>query len=66
MEACRTVPARIMCGIQFFEALIDDQLLPTQTFVDLLHRHRFQQIGSFDLAPVHAVIHGRKSLESIT
>jgi hypothetical protein len=55
-----------MCGIQFFEALIDDQLLPTQTFVDLLHRHRFQQIGSFDLAPVHAVIHGRKSLESIT
>ena len=61
-EACRTVPARIMCGIQFFEALIDDQLLPTQAFVDLLHRHHFQEIASFDLAPVHAVIHGQKSM----
>lgn len=60
VEACRTVPARIMCGIQFFEALIDDQLLPTQTFVELLHRHHFQQVGSFDLTPVHAVIHARK------
>lgn len=60
VEACRTVPARIMCGIQFFEALIDDQLMPTQAFVELLHRHHFQQVGSFDPAPVHAVIHGQK------
>ena len=59
-EDCRTVPARIMCGIQFLEALIDDQLMPTQAFVDLLNRHHFQQVASFDLAPVHAVTYGQK------
>ncbi len=30
-----------MSGIQFFEALIGDQLLPTQAFVELLRRHGF-------------------------
>ena len=59
-EECRTVPARIMCGIQFFEALIDDQLLPTQAYVDLLTKHDFRNVGSFDLTPVHAVTHGQK------
>ena len=58
-EECRTIPARLMCGIQFFEALIDDQLLPTQAFVDVLSRHRFQDVGSFDMTPVHAVTYGR-------
>ena len=59
-EGCRTVPARIMCGIQFFEALIGDQLLPTQAFVDLLGKHGFRNVGAFDLTPVHAVTHGQK------
>ena len=59
-EGCRTVPARIMCGIQFFEALIDDQLMPTQTFVDLLGRHGFRNVGAFDVTPVHAVTYGQK------
>ncbi len=59
-EGCRTVPARVMCGIQFFEALIDDQLLPTQAFVDLLGKHGFRNVGSFDLTPVHAVTYGQK------
>jgi SAM-dependent methyltransferase len=59
-EGCRTVPARVMCGIQFFEALIDDQLLPTQAFVDLLGKHEFRNVGSFDLTPVHAVTYGQK------
>jgi ubiquinone/menaquinone biosynthesis C-methylase UbiE len=59
-EACRTVPARVMSGIQFYEALIDDQLLPTQAYVDLLNKHGFQNVGSFDMTPVHAVIHGQK------
>lgn len=59
-EACRTVPARIMCGIQFFEALIDDQLLPTQAYIDLLDRHGFREVDAFDLTPVHAVTHGQK------
>ena len=59
-EGCRTVPARIMCGIQFFEALIGDQLMPTQAFVDLLGKHGFRNVGAFDLTPVHAVTHGQK------
>ncbi len=59
-EGCRTVPARIMCGIQFFEALIGDQLLPTQAFIDLLNKHGFRSVGAFDLTPVHAVTHGQK------
>lgn len=60
MEATRTVPNRVMNGIQFFEALIDDQLMPTQAFVDLLNKHNFQNVGAFDITPVHAVTYGQK------
>lgn len=56
----RTVPGRIMSGIQFFEAQIDDQLLPRATYDELLTRHGFSDIGSFTLAPVHAVTYGRR------
>ncbi len=59
-EDCRTVPARIMCGIQFWEAQIDDQLLPTSDYVKLLEKHEFTNVGSFDVTPVHAVIYGEK------
>jgi SAM-dependent methyltransferase len=59
-EEMRTVPARIMSGIQYFEAMIDDQLLPTRDYVELLERHTFDEVGAFDLAPVHCVIHGRR------
>ncbi|MCH8813714.1 MAG: class I SAM-dependent methyltransferase [Chloroflexi bacterium] len=59
-EGTRTVPARIMCGIQFFEALIDDQLLPTKAYVDLLGRHGFSNVEAFDVTPVHAVTFGVK------
>ena len=60
VEETRTVPARIMSGIQFFEALIDDQLLPTSDYVSLLKRHGFNDVDAFDITPVHAVTHGRK------
>jgi ubiquinone/menaquinone biosynthesis C-methylase UbiE len=60
IEGTRTVPARIISGIQFFEALIDDQLLPTQAFVDLLNRHGFRGVGAFDLTPVLAVTYGQR------
>jgi SAM-dependent methyltransferase len=59
-EGTRTVPARIMCGIQFFEALIEDQLLPTQAYVDLLGKQGFRNVESFDITPAHAVTHGVK------
>lgn len=55
----RTVPGRIMSGIQFVEAQIDDQLLPTQAFVDLLERYGFESVDSFDITSTHAVTHGR-------
>jgi SAM-dependent methyltransferase len=59
-EGTRTVPARIMCGIQFFEALIEDQLLPTKAYVDLLGKQGFRDVAAFDITPVHAVTHGVK------
>jgi SAM-dependent methyltransferase len=59
-QECRTVPARVLCGIQYFEALIGDQLMPTQAFVDLLNRHGFKNVGAFDVTPVHAVSYGQK------
>ncbi len=59
-EGLRTVPGRIMTGIQFFEAQIDDQLLSVEDYLSLLGKHGFREVGSFLITPVHAVIHGRK------
>ena len=59
-EGLRTVPGRIMTGIQFFEGQIDDQLLSVEDYVTLLGKHGFREIGSFEITPVHAVVHGRK------
>lgn len=58
-EGLRSVPGRLMCGIQFFEAQIDDQLLPRAAYDDLLSHHGFTDIGSADLTPLHAVTFGR-------
>jgi SAM-dependent methyltransferase len=58
--ALRTVPGRIMAGIQFFEAQIDDQLLPRSAYDDLLARHGFTDLGSAGLAPVQALTWGRR------
>jgi SAM-dependent methyltransferase len=58
-EGLRSVPGRIMSGIQFFEAQIDDQLLPRAAYDDLLARHGFVETGWFQLTPVHAVTYGR-------
>ena len=60
-ETLQTPPGRVMSGIQFFEALIDDQLLPTTAFVELLARTGFTDVSSFDLSPVHAITHGRRA-----
>ncbi len=59
-EGLRTPPARVMSGIQYFEAQIDDQLVSTETFVKLLQGHGFKDVGSFIISPVHNVIYGRK------
>lgn len=58
-EGLRTTPGRIMSGIQYWEAQIDDQLLPRHVYDDLLSRHGFDDIGSFQINPTHAVTYGR-------
>ena len=59
-QGLRSVPGRVMSGIQFFEARIGDQLLPVADYLDLLNRHGFGEVDYFDITPVHAVTHGRK------
>jgi ubiquinone/menaquinone biosynthesis C-methylase UbiE len=60
VEACRALPAQIMCGIQFFEAHIGCQLLPTRRFVELLEQAGFRDVAAIDVTPVHVVVHGTK------
>ena len=59
-EGLRTIPARVMSGIQYFEAQIGDQLVSTETFVQLLIDHGFEDVDSFIISPVHNVIYGKK------
>jgi SAM-dependent methyltransferase len=59
-EGLRSTPGRFMSGIQFFEALIGDQLLPTSAYEDLLRQHGFRDVDSFEITPLHAVTFGRK------
>ena len=59
MAGLRSVPGQVMSGIQFFEAQIDDQLLPRAAYPALLDRHGFTGVDQFDLAPVHTVTYGR-------
>lgn len=59
VEGLRALPGRIMSGIQFFEAQIDDQLVPRTWYDDLLDRHGFSDIGSATLTPLHALTWGR-------
>lgn len=56
----RTPPSRVMSGVQYFEAMINDQLLPTKEFVSLLNNAGFNDIKTVDITPVHVVILGRK------
>lgn len=59
-EGLRNLPARVMSGIQYFEAMIDDQLLSTREFIDLLEQVGFKNIETVELTPVHVVILGYK------
>ncbi|RBY79323.1 hypothetical protein DQ239_06695 [Blastococcus sp. TF02-09] len=59
-EGLRSTPGRIMSGIQFFEAQIDDQLLPRAAYDELLSRHGFTDLGTASLTPMHALTWGRR------
>lgn len=58
-EGLRTAPGRVMSGIQFFEAQIDDQLLPRAAYDELLARHGLTDIGSVQLTPMHAITYAQ-------
>jgi SAM-dependent methyltransferase len=60
-EGLQSAAGQIMSGIQFFEAQIDDQLLPRSAYDDLLSRHGFTELGSAQLTPVHALTWGRRA-----
>jgi SAM-dependent methyltransferase len=59
VDGLRSVPGRVMAGIQVFEAQIDDQLLPRARYDELLSRHGFTDLGTAQLSPVHAITFGR-------
>ncbi len=59
-EDTRTVPGRLMCGVQFFEAHIGCQLLPSSRFVEHLETAGFKDVGVIGVTPMHVVIHGTK------
>lgn len=59
-QDCRTVPGRLMCGVQMFEAHIGCQLLPTSRFVQHLERAGFRDVGVIEVTPMHVVVHGSK------
>lgn len=59
-EDTRTVPGRLMSGVQFFEAHIGCQLLPAARFVEHLEKAGFNDVGVIDVTPMHVVIHGTK------
>jgi ubiquinone/menaquinone biosynthesis C-methylase UbiE len=59
-EGLRSVPGRVMGAIQFFEAQIDDQLLPRAYYDGLLARQGFTDPGSASLTPMHALTWGRR------
>ena len=59
-EGVKTVPGRIMSGVQFFEALIDDQLLSVNYYLDLYDRHGFTEKGAVEVTPLHAITWARK------
>jgi len=60
-EGLRSLPGRVMSGIQFFEAQIDDQLLPRAFYDGLLEGHGFVDMGSVQLTPMHALTWGRRA-----
>jgi hypothetical protein len=48
-----------MSGIQYFEAQIDDHLLPRAAYDELLTRHGVRDLGLPGLSPMHAVTYAR-------
>ena len=61
LAGLRTVPGRVMSGIQYFEASIDDQLLSARRYAELLGQAGFVDIETVEITPMHAVVTGRRA-----
>ena len=64
-EGLGSVPGRVMGAIRFFEARIDDQLLPRAYHDGLLARHGFNDPGSASITPMHAITWARRPLPQV-
>ena len=60
IEACRTLPAQLLCGLQVVAAHRGCQLLPASRVVALLQKAGFRDVTAIDVTSMHAVIHGTK------
>lgn len=60
MERLRTPAGRVMAGVQYVEAILDDQLLPPVQFMNFLRKAGMREVSSAELAPIHVLVWGTK------
>jgi SAM-dependent methyltransferase len=60
IERLRTPAGKVMAGVQYLEAILDDQLLPPVHFMNLLRKAGMRDVSSADLAPIHVLVWGTK------
>ncbi len=60
IEKLRTPAGKVMAGVQYVEAILDDQLLPSAQFMNFLRRNGMREVSSSELAPIHVLVWGTK------
>ena len=60
MDRLRTPGGKVMAGLQYREALLDDQLIPSSHVANWLRKKGYRDVGVVDLAPVHVLVHGHR------
>lgn len=60
IERLRTPAGRVMAGVQYLEAILDDQLLPPVHFLNLLRKAGMREVSSAELAPIHVLVWGTR------
>jgi SAM-dependent methyltransferase len=56
LETLRTPAGKVMAGVQYLEAILNDQLLPAAIVLNLLRRAGMRDVSSKPLAPIHVLI----------
>ncbi len=59
LDRLRTPAGKVMAGLQYLEALLDDQLIPSSHVANWLRKKGYRDVGVVELAPIHALVHGR-------